>query len=470
MGSTIGLKDVVNIIKKRFILIMAVTAVITIIAAFISFFLLTPVYQASTQVLVNKSKDEQQLYNVGEIQTNIQLIDTYSEIIKSPIILEKVKTQLNLKQSNEALSNKIDIVSKGNSQIFTIKVKNTDPKLAVAIANSLTEIFQKEIKPLMNVDNVNILSKASLGENPKQIEPNSLSNTIFALWFGGVIGLCFAFLLEFLDNTIKVEADIDEQLKIPVLGIVNVMDNRKEKKINELNERVTTMSRKDRINMGDTQKRSIISMLDKNSPITEQYRTIRTNIQFSSVEKEMRSLIFTSANASEGKSTTCTNIAAVFAQQEKSVIIIDADLRKPSIHTIFNINNTIGLTNVLTQQQQLSEAIQMSDYHNLAILASGLIPPNPSELLGSNRMGELLMEAKAKYDLVIIDSPPILAVADAQILANITDGVVLVISSGSTEIQQAKKAKELLANANARLIGAVLNNTKQKEPNYYRDI
>ncbi|NRG44267.1 capsular biosynthesis protein [Bacillus sp. CRN 9] len=230
MGSTIGLKDVVNIIKKRFILIMAVTAVITIIAAFISFFLLTPVYQASTQVLVNKSKDEQQLYNVGEIQTNIQLIDTYSEIIKSPIILEKVKTQLNLKQSNEALSNKIDIVSKGNSQIFTIKVKNTDPKLAVAIANSLTEIFQKEIKPLMNVDNVNILSKASLGENPKQIEPNSLSNTIFALWFGGVIGLSFAFLLEFLDNTIKVEADIDEQLKIPVLGIVNVMDNRKEKK------------------------------------------------------------------------------------------------------------------------------------------------------------------------------------------------------------------------------------------------
>lgn len=230
------------------------------------------------------------------------------------------------------------------------------------------------------------------------------------------------------------------------------------------------MSRKDRINMADTQKRSIISMLDKNSPITEQYRTIRTNIQFSSVEKEMRSLIFTSANASEGKSTTCTNIAAVFAQQEKSVIIIDADLRRPSLHTIFNINNTIGLTNVLTQQHQLSEAIQMSDYHNLAILTSGLIPPNPSELLGSNRMVELLTEAKAKYDLVIIDSPPILAVADAQILANITDGVVLVISSGSTEIQQAKKAKELLANANARLIGAVLNNTKQKEPNYYRNI
>ncbi|MGE6936360.1 CpsD/CapB family tyrosine-protein kinase [Peribacillus muralis] len=227
------------------------------------------------------------------------------------------------------------------------------------------------------------------------------------------------------------------------------------------------MTRIKRHKMTEVNKRSSISMLKSKSPVVEQYRTIRTNLQFSAVEKDIRSMIFTSANPGEGKSTTSINVAAVFAQQGKRILIIDADLRKPSVHMNLNIENFLGLTNIITKQNKLQEAIQSSIYPNLDVLTSGPIPPNPSELLGSNGMENVLEEAKMNYDLVILDTPPVNAVTDAQILANMTDGVVLVVSSGSTEIQQAKKAKELLHNANAKLLGAILNKKKQKYSDEY---
>ncbi|MGE6377377.1 CpsD/CapB family tyrosine-protein kinase [Peribacillus muralis] len=230
---------------------------------------------------------------------------------------------------------------------------------------------------------------------------------------------------------------------------------------------MNSLTRIKRHKMTEVNKRSSISMLKSKSPVVEQYRTIRTNLQFSAVEKDIRSMIFTSANPGEGKSTTSINVAAVFAQQGKRILIIDADLRKPSVHTNLNMENFLGLTNIITKQNQLQEAIQSSIYPNLDVLTSGPIPPNPSELLGSNGMENVLEEAKMNYDLVILDTPPVNAVTDAQILANMTDGVVLVVSSGSTEIQQAKKAKELLHNANAKLLGAILNKKKQKYSNEY---
>ncbi|MFA1713798.1 CpsD/CapB family tyrosine-protein kinase [Peribacillus frigoritolerans] len=217
----------------------------------------------------------------------------------------------------------------------------------------------------------------------------------------------------------------------------------------------------------EIKKRSSISMLKSRSPVVEQYRTIRTNLQFSAVEKDIRTMIFTSANAGEGKSTTSINVAAVFSQQGKRILIIDADLRKPSVHTNFNMENYLGLTNIISKQNQLLDVVQPSIYPNLDVLTSGPIPPNPSELLGSNGMVTVLDEAKLHYDLVILDTPPVNAVTDAQVLASMTDGVVLVLSSGSTEIHQAQKAKELLENANAKLLGAILNKKKQKYPDEY---
>ncbi|MFS0864586.1 CpsD/CapB family tyrosine-protein kinase [Fredinandcohnia sp. 179-A 10B2 NHS] len=215
------------------------------------------------------------------------------------------------------------------------------------------------------------------------------------------------------------------------------------------------------------QSRSIVAATNPKSPISEQYRTIRTNIQFSTVDEEVKTIMVTSAGPAEGKSTTTNNLAVVFAQQGKRVLLVDADLRKPTAHYSFRVENITGLTNVLTKQATLEKAVQKTEQEDLYILTSGPIPPNPAELLGSKAMVELLEKAKEQFDLIVFDTPPVLAVTDAQVLANKSDGVVLVVSSGKTQNDAAVKAKEQLMNAKAKLLGVVLNNKKKTETQYY---
>lgn len=209
-------------------------------------------------------------------------------------------------------------------------------------------------------------------------------------------------------------------------------------------------------------------MIDPKSTIAEQYRTIRTNIQFSSVDQEARTLMVTSAGPGEGKSTTVANLAIVLAQQGKKVLLVDADLRKPTVHYTFNKTNTFGLTSVLTKQLKLEETVVESAERNLYILSSGPIPPNPAELLSSMAMEVFLNNALEEFEMVLFDAPPVLAVTDAQILANKCDGTILVVSSGKTEKDKLEKAKELLETAQSKIIGVVLNNKKiDSKSNYY---
>jgi capsular exopolysaccharide synthesis family protein len=214
-------------------------------------------------------------------------------------------------------------------------------------------------------------------------------------------------------------------------------------------------------------KRNLITMVDPKSPISEQYRTIRTNIQFSSIDREVKTLMVTSSGPGEGKSTTAANLAVVFAQQGKRVLLVDGDMRKPTAHYTFNHTNTYGLTSVLTKQVTLVKAIKDSDEQNLFIMTSGPIPPNPAELLSSQAMETFFEEAQGLFDLIVFDTPPLLAVTDAQILANRCEGTILVISSGKAEKDQVLKAKELLDAAKSKLLGVVLNNKKLQNSNYY---
>lgn len=212
--------------------------------------------------------------------------------------------------------------------------------------------------------------------------------------------------------------------------------------------------------------RQLIAHSEPKSPISEQYRNVRTNIQFSAVDTDVRSFIVTSSNPAEGKTTTTGNLAVVFAQQGKKVLLIDADLRKPAMHTMFRTENTLGLTSILSNQNTLKSCVRETEIENLDFLPAGAVPPNPAELLGSSKMEELLNKACESYDLVILDTPPVLAVTDAQVLANKCDGIVLVVRSAHTEKEEAIKAKGLLENSKGKLLGVVLN-AKKQDSNYY---
>lgn len=217
----------------------------------------------------------------------------------------------------------------------------------------------------------------------------------------------------------------------------------------------------------DKQSTGLITYLEPNSAIAEQYRIVRTNIHFLSVDREMKSIVITSPEPTDGKSTTAANLAIILAQQEKRVLLVDTDLRKPSIHNIFNASNMEGLTSVLTQKISLEDAITKTHIPNLKILTSGIIPPNPSELLDSKNMESVILKLKSSFDYIIFDTPPILVVTDSQIMANKCDGTVMVVASRKTRKDKALKAKKLLDMTKAPLLGVVLNRVKDTKNNYY---
>jgi capsular exopolysaccharide synthesis family protein len=214
-------------------------------------------------------------------------------------------------------------------------------------------------------------------------------------------------------------------------------------------------------------KWSLITENNPKSPISEGYRMLRTNIEYSSIDQSLQIIMVTSSKPSEGKSTTCANLAVAFAQTNTRVLLIDADLRKPTQHHIFGKSNRIGLTTALFHQKELRDVIQLTNTDNLSFIPAGPTPPNPSELLSSTRMATLLETIKGMYEVIIIDTPPIMFVTDAQIVAAQSDGVVLVIDSGKVKKEVALKAKASLDHVKAKLIGIVLNNISRNHSDSY---
>jgi non-specific protein-tyrosine kinase len=203
----------------------------------------------------------------------------------------------------------------------------------------------------------------------------------------------------------------------------------------------------------------LITLHDPRSPAAEAYRTLRTNLYFSSLDQVMETLVVTSAAPGAGKSTTLSNLAVTMAQGEGPTILVDADLRQPSLHTLFSVSNSEGLTTMAVDEGALSEPPLMdSGVDNLWLLPSGPLPPNPAEILGSRRMEEIISALKSRADMVLFDAPPVIAVTDAAVLGTKVDGVLLVVKAGNTRREHALRAKELLERVNVRIVGAVLNN------------
>lgn len=213
--------------------------------------------------------------------------------------------------------------------------------------------------------------------------------------------------------------------------------------------------------MPDDRPNTLITITNPRSPISEAYRTLRTNLEFSSLDKPIRSMVVTSAAPEEGKSTTLANLAVTIAQSGKKVILVDCDLRRPSLNQIFNARGSAGFTDMMRDDALMTKPpLQETNVTNLRLLTSGTLPPNPSELLASRRMGDVIAALQQQADIILFDAPPVVAVTDAAVLASKVDAVLLVVSAGKTKREHARKARALLEKVNARLIGTVLNNVK----------
>lgn len=212
---------------------------------------------------------------------------------------------------------------------------------------------------------------------------------------------------------------------------------------------------------------NIVTVKHPKSPVSEAYRTLRTNIQFSSFDNKVRTIVITSSGPGEGKTTTSANIAVTTAQGGNKTLLIDCDMRNPKEHKVFGLSNKIGLSNVLVGEISFQEAVNEIDIENLYILTSGTRPPNPAELLASDKMKQFLEKLKQKFEYIILDTPPIIMVTDAQVLSQYTDGCLLVVSSGEADKDAAIKAKELLEKVKAKILGVVLNKLDTTMKGYY---
>lgn len=221
-------------------------------------------------------------------------------------------------------------------------------------------------------------------------------------------------------------------------------------------------------NLNTTERPGLVVLNKPSSVVSEQFRTIRTNIQFSMAAETLKTIVVTSAGPSSGKSTIAANLAATFSSNENKVLLVDADLRKPTVHKTFKVKNNDGLTTLLTDRNAyLKDVIYRTHSNGLYILTSGAIPPNPAELLSSKRMEEITQEMLSYFDLIIFDMPPLLAVTDAQVIASKSDGVLFVIPKGIANKDEVLKAKDLLEKVQANVLGAILNRVDKADDNYY---
>jgi capsular exopolysaccharide synthesis family protein len=288
----------------------------------------------------------------------------------------------------------------------------------------------------INVGNIRIIDRA---EFAYKVSPDSRRNMRLAMVMGLMLGLGLAFFIEYLDNTIKSPEEVEHYFNIPLLGVV--LDHTVKGRRQEDSDR----------------KKEIISLTEPRSAVSESYRGIRTRILFSTTETQPKSILMVSAMESEGKTITSANLAVIMARTGSRVLLLDCDMRKPRLNTIFNIEREKGVSNVLVGDCAIADAVRHTNIPNLDLMPCGQIPPNPSELLGSKAMQEMLSTLGQEYDRIVIDSPPVTAVTDAVVLSKAVDGVVVVLQANRTERVIVQRAVEQILSVRANIFGIILN-------------
>jgi non-specific protein-tyrosine kinase len=490
---------------------------ITISAGVVSFFIslqMTAYYESSTTLLVNQAPATQAT-DYSSVLMSKQLTSTYSEMITTDTVLKAVITQLGLTIPLDDLREMISITPKTDTALIIITVETTDPYLSANIANTISTVFASQIQDIQtqrfsqSIDTLNQqladietqrtaletqasqtvdpiekarlddkitqynelyttlmqslqevqLSEAQSVSSVVQVEPASpnltavkpkiTQNMILAAMISFLLTVMVIFIREALDDTIKTPDEIGQKFNLPVLGVINRYD---------------------------AKKGVLITVSEPRSPTAEAYRTLRTNVSYTSVDKPLHTVMITSTESGEGKTTTISNLGVVLAQNGYKVTIVDCDLRHPKLHTYFGLPNRAGLSTLFAHPNEIPNGAQQATMvKNLNLLTTGQLPPNPAELLGSKKMQSILLSMCQKNDLVLVDVPPVLAVTDAAVLAPSIDGVILVVRPGKTRTIALRATITQLRQVNATLLGVVINDMDMRgrlyshQYKYYRD-
>ena len=401
---------------------------------------MTPTYQATATLLVNQTQVPG-VVQYNDILTSERLTNTYAELVEREPVLRDVRTRLGLTEAG--LGGKISVSTVRNTQLLRVSARDQVPRLAAEIANTVAQAFiDDNATQLSRPGTVSIAEQATVPGSP--VSPNVILNTILGAVLGLMVAGAVVAAQEYLDDTVKTSADVETISGAFTLGVVSRFPKKKS----------GSRSRPDL---------SAITIADS----AESYRQLRTNIHFARLASELKTILVTSANPQEGKSTSVANLAVVLAQAGQQVIAVDTDLRRPSLHSIFHVSNSYGLTGLLLNEAEEPDlALVATGIQNLWLLPSGPLPPNPSELLTSPAMERMIEALRGKADYVLFDSPPILAVTDASILAVRTDGSILVAERGRTRTEALRRAHQALLRANARVLGVVINKAKRDGSGY----
>ncbi|HEX2273334.1 MAG TPA: polysaccharide biosynthesis tyrosine autokinase [Acidimicrobiales bacterium] len=481
VSSELALRDILGVLRRRKGIIVFCILVIVSVAVVASL-LQSSVYAAEAKVLL-RPRSTESLFDsdTGQRSDPNRAVQTEIEVLESQPVQDAVRRQLGAAPSVTARSI-------GQTDVIAIQAESTIPKRAADVANAYATAYidfrrqqavddvlaaaqqiqgkisdlQKQIDSLsggaqkdsliaqqslfrqkldeLQVDaalksgGAQLVAQAQVPADP--VSPKPVRNAVLAAAVGLFLGTGLAFLIEYLDDSVKTKDDMARIApSIPVIGLIPAVPGWK-----------------------PTDAPQIVSLSDPQSPASEAYRTLRTSIQFLALERPVRTLQVTSPSAQEGKTTTLVNLGVALARAGQQVILVCCDLRRPRLHEFFGVDNSTGFTSVLLGKVPLSAALQpVRQQNRLSLLASGPIPPNPSELLASRRTVDVLTSLQSEADVVLIDSPPVLPVTDALVLSGRVDATLLVCVSGATTRKDSARAIELLSQVDAPLVGTVLN-------------
>jgi non-specific protein-tyrosine kinase len=510
------LRNVLNLVRKWLWLVLLCSA----IAGAVTFFVMrqqTPIYQSTATAFINQARSSTARADYTDIITSERIARTYAAMLQDWPTLDQAAIALGypggIADLRAAHMAAVTVTPVRDTQLIQINVQSSHPEVAASLANVLPDVFMqmnqarqlqrfaatrqdlledlaraeadleqtevalasleetsenagqrdslerlaaryqttynnlsKSIEDLrlaeaQTADNITLTTPAQPASTP--IRPRVMFNTLLALAAGALLGLAIVLLIEYLDDTVKTPDQVRDLTGLATLGNVILLEG-----------------------AGPDQR--LVSRMATKSLGAEAYRVLRTNLQFSALDRPLQTIVCTSAAPGEGKSTTITNLAVVMAQNDRRIILVDADLRRPSLHKILKLPNSVGLSTALLDRGRDPAAyLQETEIDNLRVMTTGPIPPNPAEMLNSARMHEMIEILKTEADVVLFDTPPVLAVADTSILASQVDGTLLVVWANRTRGELLAQAVDRLGSLGIQPLGVVLNKLTQRRSGYY---